>query len=619
MSRKKKKKKRNREQAPVDRAPWLESFSEKRWPLVLFAIMVVGLTLRLLVVTRLPFDADEICYLIRSANIWKYYPLSTIDQGTLYLFITDVFYKVLGISTLAARMPSIIFGTCSILLVFLIGERIFGKTAGLASALLLAVSPYHVTRLAEMDETMAFAVLCSVYFLLRSEKSLWLYLLSAVFLGAAMLIKGTAMFYALAVGFCLLAKVYMDGKKQDKPEWSFYGRKIGKVAVYVFVVFVFFSPLVTHNVLLYADKGFLDDQFAGILGFGGEPYENMHKFSGFKAHEIPAAAFNSIIHHFLRFDPLVFILALAGFFIAWKKTRKNRYAYLLILLTLVVPFLFLSGTHDPNLFGKPESHVEHNIVFTPHLAIFAGAALAFLLSRPTFSNKQAPLTVVIVVLVVSVALVYPFMSRPNPLHQVREKIRALPEDAIFFPDTRIWDGYSTYVLMDRKYITLRDVFSRYGKSGPVLDSLGGGEPLEKEVYYLRCATPDWGHGAPRPEQVERARVMLEEELLKDAARVEKFQEDKRLRAELYRKKTLLDDSVIDEINVKHTHFFYPVMYRDESLAYDNYETHGPAGAAFKTAGRVIIFMLVAFMLVSPLLVFGVIVRNALGANPRSEN
>ena len=88
-----------------------------------------------------------------------------------------------------ARGWSVLFGTATILLVFVVARRLYGMAAGVVAAGILAVLPLHVThsQLAVPDITMAFFVTASFYYVSRilenrRDSDYWL---AAVMVGLA--------------------------------------------------------------------------------------------------------------------------------------------------------------------------------------------------------------------------------------------------------------------------------------------------------------------------------------------------------------------------------------------------------------------------------------------------
>jgi len=61
----------------------------------------------------------------------------------LYRYLTVPWVALLGLTEAAVRATGVLFGTLTILAVFLLGRRLLSEKAGLAAAALLAVSPWH--------------------------------------------------------------------------------------------------------------------------------------------------------------------------------------------------------------------------------------------------------------------------------------------------------------------------------------------------------------------------------------------------------------------------------------------------------------------------------------------
>lgn len=69
--------------------------------------------------------------------------VTSIDNSPLHFLWTHLALK-LGPSEFWARFPSAFLGAAGVLLLFLLGSKLFGSRAGLMAAALLALAPYHV-------------------------------------------------------------------------------------------------------------------------------------------------------------------------------------------------------------------------------------------------------------------------------------------------------------------------------------------------------------------------------------------------------------------------------------------------------------------------------------------
>lgn len=90
-------------------------------------------------------------------------------NAPLYFILLHFWTSVFGYSEFAIRLPSVLFGTLSVFLVFLVGRDLFDRFVGIVSAILLSVSLFHVqhSQDARGYTMMAALILLSIYFFLR--------------------------------------------------------------------------------------------------------------------------------------------------------------------------------------------------------------------------------------------------------------------------------------------------------------------------------------------------------------------------------------------------------------------------------------------------------------------
>lgn len=101
----------------------------------------------------------------------------TIPKAPLPFFVTRVFF-MLGQTDFSVRMPSVLFATLTIPLVFALGKSLFGRQVGLLGALLLAVAPLQIryAQEARMYAMLSFFSILSLYLFwraLRDGKGRW--------------------------------------------------------------------------------------------------------------------------------------------------------------------------------------------------------------------------------------------------------------------------------------------------------------------------------------------------------------------------------------------------------------------------------------------------------------
>ena len=142
-----------------------------RYKLVLAGLILLALGLR---VARLGFQPlwwDE---------GWSLY-FATTDLATmlertavdihppLYYLLLQAWSQVLGKSVLSVRLLSVVIGTATVPLIFVVGRRLLGRPGGLLAALLLAVSPFHIyySQEVRMYGLVTLLGLAALYFALR--------------------------------------------------------------------------------------------------------------------------------------------------------------------------------------------------------------------------------------------------------------------------------------------------------------------------------------------------------------------------------------------------------------------------------------------------------------------
>ena len=115
---------------------------------LLLLILVSGIVLRFVFFDRAPFTHDEI-HTLTQTNYSSVADL--IEKGVkpdghppLLLLFVNYYVKVFGSSEMAVKFPFVVCGILSILLVYLVASKWFGKTAGLLTAAVVSTAQYTV-------------------------------------------------------------------------------------------------------------------------------------------------------------------------------------------------------------------------------------------------------------------------------------------------------------------------------------------------------------------------------------------------------------------------------------------------------------------------------------------
>ena len=121
---------------------------------------------------------------------------SVEDFKNLYYADPSVFY-------LSGRIVSLVFGVATVVLLYKIGKRMFGTTAGLLAAAVVALSPPHISlsQQVRMDVQMVFLLVAAYWYCLNIiEKQDWKsYLLAGFLTGLACVTKYPAAVFTLVI------------------------------------------------------------------------------------------------------------------------------------------------------------------------------------------------------------------------------------------------------------------------------------------------------------------------------------------------------------------------------------------------------------------------------------
>ncbi|MBM3233806.1 glycosyltransferase family 39 protein [Candidatus Pacearchaeota archaeon] len=180
----------------------------------LIAIAIIGLVLRIIAAINTGMFADDTVFATHAINFLNSGKLETYHQSaSLWFLITDIFYKILGTTQLASRVCSILFGTLSILAIYLLSREFFDEKISLISSFLLAISAFAIKNMmAEMDSMAVFFIIFGMYFFvcaLKKEKKS-LFALSGIIFGLGIITKIYVFFFMPPL---ILYALYYNWKK----------------------------------------------------------------------------------------------------------------------------------------------------------------------------------------------------------------------------------------------------------------------------------------------------------------------------------------------------------------------------------------------------------------------
>ncbi len=156
-----------------------------KYKILLLAIVVLAFILRIWQISKVPpsLSNDEISVAYDAYSIIEtgkdasgaFLPLSFKSLGDykapLYIYVASPFIKILGNTELAVRLPSVIFGTLTILVLYLLVLEVSrSNNLALLSSFLLTITPWHVyaSRIASDSNLALFFVVLGAYFFFAS-------------------------------------------------------------------------------------------------------------------------------------------------------------------------------------------------------------------------------------------------------------------------------------------------------------------------------------------------------------------------------------------------------------------------------------------------------------------
>jgi 4-amino-4-deoxy-L-arabinose transferase-like glycosyltransferase len=116
------------------------------------------------------------------------------EKPPLYMWMMSGFMQILGFNSWAARLPSAIFGFATIVLVYLMGKKMFNKTVAFISSLAITttIQFLYYSRASMLDVTATFFITLALYLYWQAKKSEGIYkwIFSGISTGLAVMTKG---------------------------------------------------------------------------------------------------------------------------------------------------------------------------------------------------------------------------------------------------------------------------------------------------------------------------------------------------------------------------------------------------------------------------------------------
>lgn len=270
----------------------------KKSILIFLLVLAVAAILRLYRITDIPpgvnRDEASIGYTAYSLlhtgrdEYGRIYPFSFQSFGDwklpLYIYTVVPFVSVFGLSELAVRLPSAIFGILSVFLTFFLVKMLFkNNILAFLSIFLAAISPWsiHLSRVESESNTAVFLTLLAVILFFKSLNSKnWLIIPSSIFFALTYFTyAGNHIFTTLLLGG--LVYIYRDKIPRTKVTL------IGVVLLIALAGFIF------SKTLFEADK----TKISGISIFGDPSVVHAKIEIPRNEHNYPRSLFARVVHN----------------------------------------------------------------------------------------------------------------------------------------------------------------------------------------------------------------------------------------------------------------------------------------------------------------------------------
>ena len=594
-------------------------FSMKKKTVYLSVIFLIGFIWRLIGAINFSVAADDMHHVTAAINFFASGKLITYDQSSgLWHAFTSVVYGAFGTTQITSRFAALLFGSFSILLLYLLSKEFFNEKVSLTSAFLLAISPFSIkSTMAEMDVMAMFFALFSMLFFIRAlkhNKNLF-YGLSGLFMGLAIYTK---IYPILFVPSLLIYFIYVN-KKNKKEVLS--KSNIKKLAIFAVLVFLFAFPTLTHNYLLYKDKGFLDLIFTKFTGVGKEISAQYYSWDSFFTQSDPWSdlifgnkkympdgrpLLIGTINYLRIYDPSVFYLGLMGIFLIYfyKKENRNYLVFFLLGIAFLLPFLTSS-----NLLSK-----HYLFLF---LLLIPIAALSIIEIDKYFSKKfNRKIIFFILGLIFIFSLIFlgfpansaPFYGESHIGKMIEFKDSEIPKNSLIVMDSRIYRGRINWVSQGRPYLEAAEFLFLTNQQDKI-----AGETVPIEIFYFECIKDDCGWGTIKDQpEFNQSMESLTDFFKKNGKLTVTLNEPdvdksyfpfitkKKIDVvNVYKMQILLKAEILQIANQPKDWFLYPIGYTPIEKNFDYYETHNLFDSLINKFAHFVVLIALCLAFLSP--------------------
>ncbi len=594
-------------------------FSTSKTTLYLALIFAFGFILRLIAAVNLGVTADDMHHVTFAINFLQAGRLTTYEQSAgLWHAFTSVMYSLSGTTQLASRIAPLVFGSFSILVIYLLTKEFFSKKTALIAAFLLAIAPFHIKNtIAEMDVMAMFFVLLSMFLFVKALKTnkFNYFLVGGIALGLAIYTK---VYPLLFVPSFILYFIYI--KRKDKSQ-ILTKNNVHKMLLFLIIAALFAIPALTHNYLLYKDKGFLDLHFTRTLGLGKNNSAEYYSwdpiferksswaglFFGDERHIVSGIPLLLGAAGFIRkADPINFYLGLIGIVMLFFRQKDKRKYLVFFLLNILFIFPFLAANI---LLAKHFLFLEILLV---HLSALPVAHLNY---KFELKNKKYPKYMFLLLLLLSLILlaqlssgVTHFYGKSHIAKMIEFKEENIPANSLIVADSRIYRGRINWAFQGRPYLEGFD-FIQITNSQEQFP----GEAFKVETYFFECIPDDCGWGSVKDQPEFNASMESLADFFKENGQLitkinepnmqEKYYpfvgKEKEIVA-VYKADLFLKEDVLSIANQPKNWWIYSVGFEPREEQFDYYKTSTTFDSLLNNFAHLIVWLALILAFISPL-------------------
>lgn len=265
-----------------------------KWQLAAGVILIVGCLVRVVGITKYPvgFNQDEASVAYEAYAVTNYgidrngnsLPLHYVawgsGQNAMYGWMITPFVKILGPTTLAARLPIALVGCITLIVAYFLFKKILGDKKALVLLFIFAITPWHIMKSrwaldCNVFPDLIFWAIAALYYGVTSVKRIY-FIISSIIIGLSSYAYGTSYVF-IPVLYVAMYGYLVWKKKVSWKEAILYVSLAAVIALpmMIFVVINYFGLNTIHLGPITIPK--LDyNRFATITSMNGNFFSNCY-------------------------------------------------------------------------------------------------------------------------------------------------------------------------------------------------------------------------------------------------------------------------------------------------------------------------------------------------------